>query len=295
MAKDYYNILGVDKKSSKDDIKKAFRKLAHKYHPDKTSGDEKKFKEVNEAYSILSDDKKRAEYDAYGQTFSGNGHTGPQGFGGFDFSGFANQYGGAGFEDFDLGDILNNIFRGGAGGANWRRVRRGRDISMDLEISFEESIFGVEKKILVNKQTTQKSEEISFSIPSGIEDGQMIRLQGKGEVVPEGIPGDLYIKLHVKSHPTLKKEGRNLVRDLKIKLTDALLGANYSIPTLDGEISLKIPKGTSHGDIMRVKGKGVPSPSSGRGDLLLKIRIELPQKLSKTTEDLIKKLREEGI
>src|SRR3989344_1048420 len=149
MAKDYYSILGIDKKASKDDIKKAFRKLAHKYHPDKSGGDEAKFKEASEAYSVLSDDKKRAEYDAYGRVFSGGGPAaGPDGFGGngFDFS----QFNDAGFE-FDLNDIFggfSDIFGGGRGG------RRGRDISIDIELSFRESIFGVTRRVLITKDNT---------------------------------------------------------------------------------------------------------------------------------------------
>lgn len=165
MAKDYYKILGVEKNSSKDDIKKAFRTLAHKYHPDKKGGDEAKFKEVNEAYSILSDDKKRAEYDSYGRVFGnagagGAGQGGFQGgFGGFNGAGFDfSQFTGAGgAEGFDFGDILNDFF----GGRATSKVRRGRDISIDVELSFEEAVFGVERKILIHKtavcETDRKS------------------------------------------------------------------------------------------------------------------------------------------
>lgn len=277
MSKDYYQILGVEKGASQDAIKKAFRKMAHKYHPDKKGGDESKFKEVNEAYSILSNEKKRAEYDNYGRTFG----DAP----GFDFSGFQ------GGVDFDLGDILEGFF-GGAGFG--RRVRRGRDISIDTELTFEESVFGIERNILLNKQTSKESEEIKVKIPAGISDGQMIRLTGKGESIPDGVSGDLYIKVHVKPHPVFRKEGYNLVMTLNIKLTDALLGATYPIKTLDGTIDVKIPQGVKFGDILRVREKGVPVGNK-RGDILIKINIELPKKLSRKTKKLIDELREEGI
>lgn len=356
MQKDYYSILGVEKGASKDEIKRAFRKLAHKYHPDKKGGDESKFKEVNEAYSILSDDKKRAEYDTYGQTF-GDGGNPFGGAGGFDFSGF--QGAASGFNSADLGDIFGEFFGGGGRRSN---VKRGRDISIDFEISFEESIFGAERKVLLNKTSTceecdgtgakkgtkmkkcqtcngqgsvhetkktffgtftstaecstchgagevpkelckkcsgigvvKKEEEITIKIPAGIENGEMIRLSGMGEAVPRGITGDLYAKVHVSRHPVFRREGSNLVMDLNIKLTDAILGGEYTINTLDGKLKLKIPKGASFGEILRIKGKGVPIDSRRRGDLLVHLNIKLPAKLSKKTEKLIKELREEGI
>ena len=153
MSKDYYEILGIDKKAPKEEVKKAFRTLAHKYHPDKKTGDNAKFKEINEAYSVLSDDKKRAEYDTYGRAFNGasggqsNGFGGGQGFGDFDFSQFTQGGQGGGFE-FDLGDIFGNVF---GGGRSRTQPKRGRDISIDIELSFEESIFGVERIVLLNK------------------------------------------------------------------------------------------------------------------------------------------------
>ncbi len=147
-GKDYYQILGIDKKASKDDIKKAFRNLAHKYHPDKKTGDAEKFKEINEAYTILSDDSKRAQYDQFGQAFGAGGARG-QGFEGFDFSQFTQ--GGQGFE-FDFGDIFGDVF----GGSTSRRTqaKRGRDISIDIEVTFEESVFGVDRSVLLNKVST---------------------------------------------------------------------------------------------------------------------------------------------
>lgn len=358
--KDYYQILGVTKDTNKDDIKKAFRKLAHKYHPDKKDGDEAKFKEVNEAYGVLSDDKKRAEYDQYGRVFSGAGSnsTGREGFEGFDWSQFTGGAQGQEF-DFDLGDIFGNIFDGG----NRQQARRGRDISIDIELNFEESIFGAERKILLNKISTcdtcagvgaekgsemitcavcngkgavrearrslmgtftttrtcdschgsgkipkklcgncrgngvlKKEKEIIISIPKGIEDGEMVRIPKNGEAISHGTSGDLYVKLHVKPHSIWRKEGSDLVTDLKIKLSDALLGSDYNLKTLDGDVVLKIPENISFGEILRIRGKGVPyEKNRGRGDILVKIKIELPNKLSKSAKKIVEDLRKEGI
>ena len=353
MAKDYYNILGVERNASKEDIKKAFRKLAHQYHPDKQGGDEERFKEASEAYSVLSDDKKRAEYDSYGHTFGGGGAPG----GGFDFSGFQ----GAGFEDIDLGSIFGE-FGDLFGGAGRSRQKRGRDISIDLEIPFRDSIFGVERKILIAKlsqcQTcrgsgakegtefitcktcngngkiretrasvfgtfanvracnacggtgkiprekcgtcrgqavVRREEEITVQIPSGLDDGEMIRLGGMGEAVAGGASGDLYVKVHVLPHPVFRKEGANLVMTLDVKLSDALLGGDYPVKTFDGDITVKIPSGISFGEVLRVRGKGVPLERGRRGDLLIRLAIKLPNKLSKRARDMLENLRTEGI
>jgi len=361
MSKDYYKILGVEKKANKDEIKKAFRKLAHQYHPDKKSGDEAKFKEINEAYTILSDDKKRTEYDMYGQTFAGGagpGAGGPfgQGFGGFDFSGFQQGFEGV---EFDLGDIFGDVFGGGMGG----RQKRGRDISVDIHVSFEESVFGVERKLLITKLSqcsvcdgsgakkgsamkecakcggkgkvhdtkrtimgtfstvrpcsechgggkiaehkctecrgagvARGQSEIRIMVPPGIESGEVIRIAGKGEAVSGGVSGDLYIKVHVMPHKVFRREGTNLVMDLDIKLSDALLGANYTIPTLEGKVEqVVIPEGTTHGEILHMKGHGVPVHGGRRGDLLIRVAIKFPKKLSKHARETIEKLKEEGI
>lgn len=350
MDKDYYKILGVDKQASKEDVKKAFHKLAHKYHPDKHGGDAAKFKEISEAYSVLGDDKKRGEYDSYGRVFSGGDG------GGFDFSSFAGDFGDFGV---DLGDIFGNVFGGGFGGS---RTPRGRDISIDIQISFREAVFGVRRNVVLAKQAVcdtcggsgarpgtplktcprcggsgkvrdtktsllgtftmmspcsvcravgkvpqekcptcrgdgifRRQESIDIVIPPGIENGEMIRLSGGGEAVKGGVAGDLYIKVHVAQDPLFKKEGANLMRDLSIKLSDALLGTEYKVKTLEGDISVTIPTGVSHGEVIRLKGKGVPVARGKRGDLLIRIIISLPQKLSKNAKGLIEKLKEEGI
>lgn len=310
--KDYYKTLGVEKNASQDDIKKAFRKLAQQYHPDKKTGNEGKFKEVNEAYSVLSDAQKRQQYDTFGSAGPGaNGYgsgfnpggfggQGGQGFGGFDFSQFTRQYqtqNGQAFE-FDLGDIFGDFF---GGGGNRRRPRKGANITVDVELSFRESIFGMEREITVNGQ------KLSVTIPAGIENGQGLRVAGKGEK-GEGGPGDLIVRIWVKEHPVFRKEGLNLVMELPIKLTLALAGGMVEIETLnpdiDGKIEMKIPASTSHGEILRIKGKGVPyethgiftgAPHTKRGDLLVVTHVTMPRKLSKQAAKLIEELKKEGI
>lgn len=369
MAKDYYETLGISRNASKDDIKKAFRNLAHQYHPDKKGGDEKKFKEASEAYNVLGDDQKRAEYDAYGRVFSEGaaprGGQGPfsAGFEGFDFNDFvrrASSVGenGAGVE-FDLGDMFGDLF-GSRNAA--RRAARGRDISIDLELSFSEAVFGTERRVLIGKtalcdtckgsggkpgaaqkecatcngkgkiretrrsffgsmQTVRpcaacrgtgqvpsekcavcrghgvlkKQEEVTVRIPSGIDDGEVIRMSEAGEAVAGGTAGDLYVKVHVGKHPLWRKEGANLVADLPIKLSSALLGGEYTLKALEGDMTVKIPEGIAHGEILRVRGKGVPVGRSQRGDLLIKIKIDIPSKLSKEARRLAEQLKKEGI
>jgi len=359
--KNYYETLGIKKDSSKDEIKKAFHKLAHLYHPDKKGGDEAKFKEISEAYQILSDDQKRAQYDQFG-SYNGNqgGFSGGPGggFGGFDFSGFQNA-GGQGFE-FDLGDIFGEMFGGGGRGGG--RAKRGRDISVDIEISFAESVFGVERKILLSKVgvcdrcrglggepgasmkkcptckgtgqiretkrsifgsfamarecdacfgrgevpekkcslcggpgVLKKSEEIKVNIPSGIENGEMVRLSGQGEALSGGLPGDLYVKIYVTADPLFRRFGANLEMNLEVKLTEAILGGEQTIKTLDGDLTLKIPAGISSGEILRVRGGGVPSRSGKRGDLMVKVIVKTPAKLSREAKKLIEELKEEGL
>ncbi len=358
--KNYYDILGVAKNASEEDIKAAFRKLAHKYHPDKKGGNEARFKEVSEAYSVLSDKKKRSEYDTYGKTFAGGG--GPQqggfgGFQGFDFSNFQGFGGQGGSVEFDIGDIFGDVFGGGQS-----RARRGRDISIDIELSFRESIFGAERRVLLTKMGTcdactgsgakkgsklttcagcngkgeireqrnsffgtfassrpcpkcqgrgqvpetacdacrgegvrKRQEEVHIVVPAGVENGEMIRMPGRGEAVAGGGAGDLYVKLHIKTDPKFTRDGHNLITTLSIKLSDALLGGEHRVATLDGDEMLQIEGGVAHGDILKVRGKGVPHGRGTRGDLLVRIDIQFPKKLSRSSRELIEKLRNEGL
>ncbi|MFA6256957.1 MAG: molecular chaperone DnaJ [Candidatus Paceibacterota bacterium] len=357
MAKDYYEILGINKGATKEEVKKAFYKMAHKYHPDKKGGNEQKFKEVNEAYQVLSDEEKRSKYDQFGsgyENMGGGGYGGAQGFGGFDFSGFQN-----GGMDFDLNDIFSDFF---SGGMNRNAARRGRDISTEIQISFSDAVFGTNRKILITKTSNclvckgtgakvgskmetckqcngqghireakktifgtiantkiceacygsgevpkevceqckgkgvlRREEEVSIVIPSGIRDGEMIRMTGMGEAISRGTAGDLYIKINVAPHPVFKREGNDLVMDLDLKLSDALLGTKYPIKTLDGEIEVTIPEGVSINEILRVRGKGVPVGKTRRGDLLIKLNIKLPSKLSRKARETVEELKKEGI
>ena len=294
MPKDYYKTLGVEKGASKDDIKKAFRKLAHEHHPDKNQGQDAKFKEINEAYTVLSDDQKRQQYDTFGSAGPGAGFNQNQqgGFGGFDFSGFAQQYqnqNGQAFE-FDLGDIFGEFFGGG------RRPRKGSNITVDVQLSFKESIFGVEKEVNLGK------EKLTVTIPAGIENGQGLRVQGKGEDGPGG-KGDLIVRVWVEEHKIFRKEGFNLIMEVDLLLTTALLGKTIEIETLDGIIELKVPAGTTHNEILRIKQKGVPHEAPGkvfgtggrRGDLLIVTKVEMPKKLSKKAQKIIEELKNEGL
>lgn len=365
MPKNYYETLGVSKNASKDELKKAFHKLAHKYHPDKNKGNDTKFKEVNEAYQVLSDDQKRTRYDQFGSTdgpMSGSnyGRQGGQssGFEGFDFSGFQN---GQDFDMGDIGDIFGDFFGGGMGRGT-KNSRRGRDIQTEIELTFEESIFGVSRKISIEKQSTcdickgtggrvgtkintcstcngngqirevrrsilgsfsttkicdsclgsgkipsekcpncrgagvyRKQKEIELNIPAGINNAEMLKMTGQGEDIQGGPSGDLYIKVRVKPHLIYKREGLNLTMDLPIKLTDALVGVVYNLKTLEGNtIEVKIPEGINHNELLRVRGKGVPS-SRGRGDIILRIQVKMPSRLSHKSKEIIEELKKEGI
>jgi len=301
MSRDYYNILGISKSASKDEVKTAFRKLAHLYHPDKGGGNEAKFKEVSEAYTVLSDDKKRQQYDTFGSAdnmgganygggFGGFGQG--QDFGGFDFSQFTQGGQGGNFE-FDLNDILGDFFGGGMG--RRQRVKKGRDIRVDLEITFAESVFGVEKEFNLTRNHSSKPEKMKVKIPADIDNGQTVRLSGAGEPMQDGVAGDLYISISVRRDPLFRKEGKNIVTEINIKLSDALLGMKYPLKTIDGDIELTIPEGINNGDILRVREKGVPIDSRHRGDLLVKIKTITPNHLSKTAKKLIEELKKEGL
>jgi molecular chaperone DnaJ len=363
-TKDYYNVLGVDRRASADDIKRAFRKLAHKYHPDKGGTDEAKFKEITEAYSVLSDEKKRREYDTYGQAFAGgrgpstgSGQAGNP-FGGFDFSGFQQGFGQGGVE-FDFGDIFGDIFSGRGGRA---QTPRGRDISIDLEIAFKDAVFGTTRSVLITKVskcnlchgsgakvgtelekcttcngsgrvhetrnsilgqftsvractvcdgsgkipkekcheckghgTKRQQEEIKISIPAGIDNGEMIRMTGQGEAIKTGVAGDLYVKVHVKSHPTFRRDGANLIMHLPVKLTDSLLGTTVSVETLEGKmLEVKIPSMKRAEELLRVRGRGIPT-DGGRGDLIIRLEVALPHKLSSKARKALEDLKSEGL
>ena len=365
MAKrDYYEVLGVDKGASAEDIKKAYRKMAIKYHPDKNPGDkeaEEKFKEAAEAYSVLSDADKKARYDQFG-------HAGVEGAGP-DFSG--------GFGN--LNDILNDLFGGAFGGGfggfggfgggfggqrgqRQQRVFRGRDIRVRVKLTLEEIAKGVEKEISIEKNVpctecggkgaknssdiktcpgcqgtgqvqrvvnsflgqtvtystcqqcggegkiitnpcrscngtglVRKRETIKVKIPAGVEAGMQLTLQGEGHAAKNnGINGDLLVVIEEQEHANLKREGNNLYYTKVISVVDAMLGAEVNIPCLDGEYKIKVDPGTQSGEVVRLRGRGLPSVNGygGTGDLYVKIAVWIPKKLNKEEKEIIESLRE---
>ena len=282
--RDYYEVLGVNKGASDDEIKKAFRKLAVKYHPDKNPGDktaEEKFKEINEAYSVLSDKTKRSRYDQFGHAgVGGDGGGNPfgGGFGGFGGNGqsFNFDFGGGGFED-----IINAMF----GGGGFRAARRGRDFRTSITIDFEDAIFGATKTISI------EGEQIKLKIPAGIYDGQSIRLAGKGGEAPsaDGQRGDLYVEVRVRAHKTLTREGDLILSEVTIPMTDAVLGTEVEVETVDGKITMKVPAGTQPGTNFKLSGHGAPSrlDSDQRGPHIVTINVEIPKNLNKRQRELI--------
>ncbi|MBR3323698.1 DnaJ domain-containing protein [Candidatus Saccharibacteria bacterium] len=295
MAKrDYYEVLGVSKNASDDEIKKAYRKLAVKYHPDKNPGDkeaEEKFKEISEAHEVLSDKQKRARYDQFGHAgVGGAGSSGnPFGAGGNPFEGGNFNFNGQSF-NFDFGgggldDILGAMF--GFGGGQ-RRPRRGADYRTSVTITFEEAIFGVNKTINVN------GESIKLKIPKGIDDGMSIRLAGKGGDAPEGgTKGDLYVQVRVKPHKHLTREGSIILSEQVISMVDAALGTEIDVETVDGTVTMKVPAGTQSGTPFKLSGHGVPLMRSDgdRGPHIVTIIVETPKNLTKKQKELLKEFQ----
>ncbi len=353
---DHYEVLGVPKGASDDEIKKAYRKLARQYHPDHNAGDaaaEERFKQVQEAYDTLSDKEKRQQYDTFGQTFRpGQGPT-PGGFEGFDMG---NGQG------FDLGDLFGGLFNRGGGrrgpGASPPPPPRGADIEVAVRVSFEDALRGVTLKVPVVKAvgctachgtgaapgtspkicpdckgrgvTSESQGFFSISntcrtcggagtiietpcgvcggsgrvrstktyrvrIPAGVRNGTRIKVKGKGEAAPRGgEPGDLYVVTQVTESPTFKWRGEDLVVEVPVTFAEAAMGASIEIPTPDGErVTVKVPAGTTDGKLLRVKGRGAPKlKGEGSGDMLVRVRIAVPSKVSKQERETLEKLDE---
>lgn len=362
MAEDYYQILGVQRGASTDEIKKAFRTKAHQHHPDKSTGDADAFKKVNEAYQVLSDPKKRQEYDQYGQTMDDmrrNGG-GPAGGG---FGGFGGEAGNINMDFGDLGDVFQDFFGFGGGGRR-ARAERGGDIQARLGIDFRMAVFGGEEVVQLRRavvcdqchgkgaepgtdvttcstcqgsgrvrQTQQtilgpiatavrcstcqgegqifkercrqchgegrleKTEELRVKIPAGIDDGQSIKLAGKGEAGRRGQPnGDLYLTVAIRPDATLKRQGEAIHSAASIPVTTAVLGGTVEVETIDGPVTLKIPAGTVDGQSFSIKNKGVTKlRGHGRGDHLVTVNITIPKKLSSKAKKLLHDLQAEGL
>ncbi|MEG0994439.1 MAG: molecular chaperone DnaJ [Bacilli bacterium] len=350
---DYYETLGVNKNASDADIKSAFRKLAKQYHPDvnKDSGAEAKFKEVQEAYSVLSDSQKRSQYDQFGHDAFTNGSNGNNG------GGFSGGFGGGfDFSDFDYEDILGSFFGGGKSRKSQTRATKGDDLLYRMNITFEEAIYGTKKDIeiditencdsckglgghgettcdkchgsgtITSEQRTilgsfltkvtcptcggrgktfetscnkcrgtgkiKKNRVISVTIPSGVDNGNRLRISNKGEAGSNGGPsGDLYIEFIVKEHEYFKREDDDIYLEVPITITEAILGCKKEIPTVYGKIILTIPEGSNSGDKQRIKGKGVNNESNyHKGDMYLIINVIMPKKLSRDQKKLLEEL-----
>jgi molecular chaperone DnaJ len=337
--RDYYEILGVTKTVNKIELKKAFKRKAMKYHPDRNDAEDaqEKFKEVNRAYDTLRDDNKRSRYDQFG-------HEG------------VNQSAGGGFHGADVGDVFGDIFGDIFGGGRRQQQQRGRDIQVEITVELEEAVFGINKEIKIPtmsectycdgsgskdgktetcstcngvgqvrmqqgifsvQQTCptchgqgqmienpcnhchgegriKETKTLNVKVPAGVDNGDRIRLTGEGEAAPTGgIPGDLYVDINVKPHALFQREANDLFCEMPINFATAALGGELSIPTLDGEVKLKIPAETQSGKVFKIKGKGVKSVRSHRtGDLMCKVDVETPVNLTNFQKKLIKQLSE---
>lgn len=361
MSKDYYKVLGVEKGASQDEIKKAFRKLAHQHHPDKSSGDETKFKELNEAYQILGNEEKRKQYDQYGADFEQQGGFG----GGMNWDDVMRQarqqgggfsQGGMNFDFGDIGDIFGDLF---GGSSRSRRRSQGSDIEVKVDIDFKEAVFGVQQTIEVYKTSACKhckgdgaepgssmkkcatcggngvveqiqrtilgamrsraacpdcrgtgtkpekncvectgtgvrkqNAKFTVKIPAGIDDGQMIRLDGEGETAPYGgSAGDLYVRVRVKPLKGFTRDHQDVHTEATVSFAQAALGTHVDVETLEGTVELKVPAGTQSGKVFKLRGKGIPRiGTDDRGDQLVTVIVKTPAKLSKQEKKLYKEL-----
>ena len=329
--RDYYEVLGVQKGASDDELKKAYRKLARKYHPDLNKDNPEaadKFKEVNEAYEVLSDKEKRAKYDQFGFAGVDPSYGGGAGAGGF----------GGGFDMGDLGDLFGSFFGGGFGGGRSSRrnaPQRGESIRQTVILSFEEAAFGCEKEISVNRiencdecggtgaargtspetcpncrgtgkiikkpcpkcggqGRVRKTRKFKVNIPAGIDDGQSIQQRGQGNVGVNGGPaGDLFVTVAIRPHPIFTRNGPDVHVDIPISFAQAALGDTLQVPTIDGRIEYKIPEGTQTGTTFRMRGKGIQNVNGrGRGDQYVRVNIEVPKNLSDKQKKLLREFEE---
>jgi curved DNA-binding protein len=319
--KDYYTLLGVGKNATADEIKKAYRRLALKYHPDRNKGNkeaEEHFKEINEAYAVLSDQEKRRQYDMFGAEGFRQRYSQEDIFQGFDIGDALKDFG------FGTSDIFSVLFGGGRGRGRVRYTTyggpfgqqtrgdagadfadyfarggaapsQGRDTVTDLTITLEEAAKGAERLISINRDG--RVEKIAVKIPPGIDTGKKLRVAGKGERAPGGGPsGDLYVSVNVQKHPLFTREGADISIDQEIKFSEASLGTTIEVPTLNGIKKVKIPSGTSGNTRLRLKGEGMPHlKGRGKGDAYVRIVIKVPKKLTSKQRELVEGLAKEGL
>jgi DnaJ-class molecular chaperone len=303
--KDYYKILGVPKDAKTEDVKKAYRRLARQHHPDLNKGAdaERRFKEINEANEVLSDPEKRKRYDQLGPDWERYARAGargaPGGEGGFQWV-FTGQPG-AGGDFSDFSDFFRTIFgdMGGFGmgeevrrrsgnGRTRARVHAGEDLESEVEVTLPEAYKGTARSIELRREdgTTKR---LDVRIPAGVRDGQRIRLAGQGISGAGGGPaGDLYLRVRVGAHPFFRREGEDIHVELPVALSEALLGAEVTVPTLKGRVSLRVPPETQNGRVIRLAGQGMPRPGGGHGDMFVTVKVVLPQKLSEEEREAVR-------
>jgi curved DNA-binding protein len=305
--RDYYETLGVSKTASEDEIRSAFRKLARKYHPDvakdkKTA--EEKFKQINEAYEVLSDPEKRRKYDQLGEHWNqpggfqpppqwGGGQPGGYRWGGGEDGGVEFEFGGTGFSDF-----FEAFFGGGRGrsafggfGQRGAVAERGHDVEADIMVTLEEALHGSTRQVSLRRAGSKKTETYQVKIPRGVREGQRIRLAGQGEAGERGgKSGDLFLRVRLARHPDFSVEGSDLVHEVKIAPWQAVLGDQLIVPTLEGSARLKLPPGTQGGQRFRLRERGLPGVSGQRGDLYVVVQIALPKKLTEREREIWEQL-----
>ena len=302
--RDYYETLGVAKTATADEIKSAFRKLARKHHPDVAKDKkaaEEKFKQINEAYEVLSDVDKRRKYDELGANWDrpggfqpppnwggGGQRRGPSPFGGGNGGGVEFEFGGTGFSDF-----FEAFFGGGRGrsaggmGSQTMGAERGNDVEADIMVPLVEALKGVTRQVSLRRGESSKVETYQVKIPRGVREGQRIRLAGQGEAGERGgQSGDLFLRVRLARHPEFSVDGSDLVHEVKIAPAQAVLGAELRVPTLEGEAKLKLPAGTQGGQKFRLRGCGLPGVSGTRGDLYVAVQIQLPKELTDREREL---------
>jgi len=307
--RDYYETLGVSKTASEDEIKSAFRKLARKYHPDVAKDKkeaEEKFKQINEAYEVLSDPEKRRKYDQLGENWNQPGGFQPppqwgggQPGGGYRWGGSGEnggvefEFGGTGFSDF-----FEAFFGGGRGrsafggfGQRGTMAERGSDVEADIMVTLEEALHGSTRQVSLRRGGSKKTETYQVKIPRGVREGQRIRLAGQGEAGERGgKSGDLFLRVRLARHPDFSVEGSDLVHEIKIAPWQVVLGDQIIVPTLEGNARLKLPPGTQGGQRFRLRGRGLPGVSGQRGDLYVVVQIAVPKKLSDSEQKLWEQL-----